>query len=195
MNKKNDIIKIAAELIHTNGYNVTSVNDIMQAAQIGKGQFYYYFSSKQELGIDVIKYCFEQWQNRVIKDNLATNDSPEEKINKMLICAIDIHQKRSSKCGCFFGNLAIELSEHNEVFRKEIYRMFATWTEYLTIVIDELRKNTILPVPMPSNILAQSIVAMLEGGIMLMKNKQDMTPLINTASMIRKILGIKERNI
>ncbi|WP_231037881.1 TetR/AcrR family transcriptional regulator [Pectinatus frisingensis] len=193
MNKKIFIIKTAAELIHTNGYNMTSVSDIMQAAQIGKGQFYYYFESKQELGLTVIDYCFKKWQNRVIKENLATAAPPEEKIDKMLLCTIDIHQKNAGKCGCFFGNLAIELSGHNELFREKIYQMFAEWTKYLTIVIDELRQNTALPIPIQSDILAQSIVAMLEGGIMLMKNKQDITPLINAANMVRKMLGIKER--
>jgi len=191
VNKKIEIIEISAKLIHSNGYESTSIKDIMQAAQIGKGQFYYYFSSKQDLGLAVIDYCFEKWQNRVIKENLATNDAPEVKINRMLICAIDIHQKKASKCGCFFGNLAIELSEHNDLFRERIYRMFALWTKYLKVLIDEWRENNKLPIACDSEILAQSIVALLEGGIMLMKNRQDITPLLNTSLMVRKILGME----
>jgi TetR/AcrR family transcriptional repressor of nem operon len=186
-----EIIEVASYLIHSRGYEATSVQDIMQAAQIGKGQFYYYFPKKQDLGLAVIDYCFTKWEKRVIKENLATDDAPEEKINRMLSCAIAIHQNRVSKCGCFFGNLAIELSEHNEVFREKIYQMFTTWTHYLTVLINEWRRNRELPINCESELLAESIVALLEGSILLMKSRQDITPLLHAALMVKKILGIE----
>jgi TetR/AcrR family transcriptional regulator, transcriptional repressor for nem operon len=189
-NKKLEIIEISAELIHSKGYEKTSIQDILQAAQIGKGQFYYYFSSKQDLGIEVVDYCFEKWNKRVVKGIFESENTPETKIKKMLDCAIDVHQKNGSKCGCFFGNLAIELSEHSDVFRERINRVFETWIHHLAIILDERMREKPLPIQCDSYILAQAIVALVEGGIMLMKNRQDIDPLINVSNVVKKMVGI-----
>jgi TetR/AcrR family transcriptional regulator, transcriptional repressor for nem operon len=190
INKKIYIIEISAKLIHSKGYEKTSIQDILEAAQIGKGQFYYYFDSKQDLGIEVVDYCFEKWNQRVIKDILESEISPKNKIEKMLDCAIDIHTKNGSKCGCFFGNLAIELSEHNEIFRERTNKVFESWITHLAAVLDEIINNENLPIQCDSYTLAHSIVAMLEGGIMLMKNRQDINALICVSDVIKKMVKI-----
>lgn len=190
INKKLQIIEISAKLIHSQGYEKTSIQDILQAAQIGKGQFYYYFSSKQDLGIAVVDYCFEKWNQRVIKNILESEDDPKVKIEKMLECAIDVHTKNGSKCGCFFGNLAVELSEHNEIFREKTNKVFESWTSHLEVVLDELMRKETLPLQCDSHVLAQSIVAMIEGGIMLMKNRQDIAALITVSNVVKKMVCI-----
>jgi len=190
INKKLQIIEISAKLIHSQGYEKTSIQDILQAAQIGKGQFYYYFDSKQDLGIAVVDYCFEKWNQRVIKDILESEADPKAKIEKMLACAIDVHTKNGSKCGCFFGNLAVELSEHNEIFREKTNKVFESWINHLEVVLDELMRQETLPLSCDSHTLAQSIVAMLEGGIMLMKNRQDIAALITVSNVVKKMVCI-----
>jgi len=190
LNKKLQIIEISAKLIHSKGYEKTSIQDILQAAQIGKGQFYYYFSSKQDLGITVVDYCFEKWNQRVIKDILESEADPKVKIEKMLECAIDVHKKNGSKCGCFFGNLAVELSEHSEIFREKTNKVFESWISHLEIVLDELMRQETLPLQCDSHVLAQSIVAMIEGGIMLMKNRQDIAALVTVSNVVKKMVCI-----
>lgn len=190
LNKKLQIIEISAKLIHSKGYEKTSIQDILQTAQIGKGQFYYYFSSKQDLGIAVVDYCFEKWNQRVIKDILESEADPKVKIEKMLACAIDVHTKNGSKCGCFFGNLAVELSEHSEIFREKTNKVFESWISHLEIVLDELMRKETLPLSCDSHTLAQSIVAMLEGGIMLMKNRQDIAALVTVSNVVKKMVCI-----
>ena len=190
-NRKRDIIEITARLMHSKGYGPTSVKDIMEASGIGKGQFYYYFSSKEELGLAVVDYCFEKWQQQVIIGNLAKNEKPQVRMERMFSCMIEVHQSRESKCGCFFGNLAIELSEHNDIFREKIAKMFACWTDELEILIDQWQKDHRTTVEGDSRLLAVNIVALLEGAILLMKNQQSIHPLLQATVMVKKILGMK----
>ena len=190
-NKKNDIIEITARLMHSKGYGATSVKDIMEAAQIGKGQFYYYFSSKDELGLAVVDDCFKKWQQRVVTENLAKNEAPQLRLERMLSSMVEVHQSREQKCGCFFGNLAIELSEHNDIFRQKIAAMFACWTRELEELIGQWQKNRKTPVFADPGFLAANIVALLEGAILLMKNQQRMDPLLEAVSMVKKILGME----
>lgn len=45
--RREDILAVAAELFMRHGYEATAVDQIVRAAEIAKGTFYYYFSSKK----------------------------------------------------------------------------------------------------------------------------------------------------
>lgn len=189
--KREQIIEIAASIVHSKGYESTSINDILHAAQIGKGQFYHYFSSKEEMGLAIVDHCFEKWNHRVIKNILESEKEPKVKINLMLECAVQLHENNGSKCGCFFGNLVIELSEHNEAFREKLNGVFELWINHLKTILDEIMEHEDLPIKVDSHTLAQVIVSMMEGGILLMKNRQDIQVLVNVANVIKKMVNIQ----
>ncbi|MFB4165678.1 TetR/AcrR family transcriptional regulator [Alteribacillus sp. JSM 102045] len=165
--KKHKIISVAAELIHSKGYEATKIRDIMAAADIGKGQFYHYFSSKKELGLAVIEHFVFTWENELIHGILGSDKSSEKKLKEMLEWAVDYHENLPNMFGCPFGNLALEMSEHDEEFRKRINNLFHQWIHCLEGVIKELSGEQ------RALQKAQSLVAQIEGGILLMKNYQD----------------------
>ena len=47
--RKAEILKIAGTLFQSQGYALTSVDEIVRQADIAKGTFYYYFKSKEEV--------------------------------------------------------------------------------------------------------------------------------------------------
>lgn len=53
---KQNLIEIASSLFLKKGYSKTGINEILQVANMSKGSFYFYFSSKKELGMEVAKY-------------------------------------------------------------------------------------------------------------------------------------------
>ena len=54
MSNKENILTKAAELIHTKGYNHTSIKDILAAAAVTKSNFYYHFESKEQLVFEIL---------------------------------------------------------------------------------------------------------------------------------------------
>ncbi|RDU23344.1 TetR/AcrR family transcriptional regulator [Anaerosacchariphilus polymeriproducens] len=50
------LIETAAELFLKNGYSKTGINDILKQTNTTKGSFYFYFSSKKDLGLEVADY-------------------------------------------------------------------------------------------------------------------------------------------
>ena len=47
--RKNELLDTAQMLFYKNGYESTSVADVIDAVNIAKGTFYHYFKSKREL--------------------------------------------------------------------------------------------------------------------------------------------------
>ena len=53
--RREQLIACAARLFAERGYHPTSVSDIVEALGVGKGVFYWYFSSKEELLAELLK--------------------------------------------------------------------------------------------------------------------------------------------
>lgn len=70
---KNKLIECAAELFLKNGYNATGINDILAKTGLPKGSFYFHFSSKKELAIEVAAY-FEKKVGQWIIDTARGKD-------------------------------------------------------------------------------------------------------------------------
>ncbi|GLC88124.1 TetR/AcrR family transcriptional regulator [Lysinibacillus piscis] len=62
--RKRQIIQVARELFIEKGFIETSINDIIQAAQISKGTFYNHFPSKTECLIAILDEGREEASNR-----------------------------------------------------------------------------------------------------------------------------------
>jgi TetR/AcrR family transcriptional regulator, transcriptional repressor for nem operon len=177
LDKRTRIIRKTACLIHSKGYENTSLSDVLTINEIGKGQFYHYFSSKKELGLAVLDDVFAYWNRTLLDDILCSNKPPQLKIIEMLEWMINLQKKNDAKHGCIFGNLAIEMSESDELFREKLKHVFDVWVSKFKDVLRE-----ILPE-------AQASDTELEGGTMLMKNHQDLTILINITEMAKKIIN------
>jgi TetR/AcrR family transcriptional repressor of nem operon len=186
--KREEIIESAAVLMHSKGYENTKLSDILEASQIGKGQFYYYFSSKRDLGLAVIDYFFASFNKELLEDILGSQKSPEIRLNEMLEWVVASHNAIQAKCGCVFGNLALEMSEHDEDFREKVSEVFDAWAEKLKLVLEAMFKSSEPIDQFEIDKLAQGIVAMLEGGILVMKNKQDIDALKNMTELVRYLV-------
>lgn len=51
---KTDILDKGIEMIRTNGYNGTGIQQILKACKIPKGSFYNFFNSKQDFALQAI---------------------------------------------------------------------------------------------------------------------------------------------
>ncbi|MBO4374381.1 MAG: TetR/AcrR family transcriptional regulator [Lachnospiraceae bacterium] len=57
--RKQELLKIAYDMFLSRGYENTSVDEIIETAQIAKGTYYYYFSSKEQMLEEVIEMMIE----------------------------------------------------------------------------------------------------------------------------------------
>lgn len=183
MSKKQEIISASKELIYSKGYQATAISDILLAANIGKGQFYHYFTSKHDLGLAVVEDLVQDWDQRIIIDILQSSFEPVDKLNKMLDRTLAFHT--DNKSGCPMGNIAIEMSEHDEMFRLKVKYFFERWIEAVETILDEMVNKGQLDSTIDPQKNAQAMLAMIEGGILLTKSHQDIRFLKNVMDVIR----------
>lgn len=174
---RQSIIREGARLIHAKGYHHTGLSDILQAAGVPKGSFYFYFKSKDDFGLAVID-SFWEIIHAMADTCLTGKDTPPlKRLAHFMDTYQDIFEKMDLRCGCPIGNLMQEMSDLSEPFREKVSDIYARMREPVRQCLIEAQERGELPAGMDAGETAQFILDSWEGAIMHMKLVKSSAPL------------------
>lgn len=189
MKSKEKIIQTATYLFHKNGYQTTTVDEIAQTTGVTKSNLYYHFKSKEELALEALDMRMKQFESDVIFSTLREISlSPKKRLQLFYNRVANFHRSLECRYGCPFGNLAIEMSDVSEKFRKRLSVFFRNWEKAIEKCIDEgIRKGEFRGDINPK-LAAQLILSQVEGAIMMVKTHKTLEPITSGAKAILKLL-------
>jgi AcrR family transcriptional regulator len=85
--RRAQLIAFATERFATHGYHPTSVADIVDGLGVGKGVFYWYFSSKEELFIEILRTAQTDMRRRQQRE-ITDVDDPVERLQRGVRAAV-----------------------------------------------------------------------------------------------------------
>ncbi|WP_337287636.1 TetR/AcrR family transcriptional regulator [Candidatus Methylomirabilis sp.] len=185
---KDHIIETASRLVHLRGFNHTSIGEILEESGVGKGSFYYYFKSKEELGYAIIESNFRRFSEEVTGKAFGNNKDALTQLHDFLDILFDIHQKRNCAGGCRLGNMAMEMSDIHEEFRRRFQEGFDGWEAQITAILRKAHINGQLADHADLPALAQFIIASVEGAILLTKVKKDISILEHCFTELKRYI-------
>ncbi|HYB71214.1 MAG TPA: TetR family transcriptional regulator C-terminal domain-containing protein [Candidatus Bathyarchaeia archaeon] len=173
---RDQILDAAARLIHVKGYHATSLDDVLREGGVGKGNFYYYFKSKEDLGYAILDRAARGLVERSLGPAFADQEaSPLDQIRAFLNRVLESQRQRKCVGGCVMGNLASELSDVHEGFRQRLAGIFDIWRSHMADALGRAQAcGQIRPAADVSR-LAQFLVAGIEGAMLLSKVSKDIT--------------------
>ena len=173
---RDQILNAATRLIHVQGYQSTSLDDVLRESGVGKGNFYYYFKSKEDLGYAIIDRTTRAFVERSLGPAFAdTEADPIAQIHAFLDRVLDAQRQRNCVGGCVMGNLASELSDVHEGFRQRLAGIFDIWRTHLAEAVGRGQLRGRLRADVDASRVAQFLVAGVEGAILLSKVTKDIT--------------------
>ena len=185
--KRDHIIQIASELVYFKGFNNTSVDDVLQKSGVKKGNFYFYFKSKEELGFAVLECHLERLRRQFFLPAVESDNPPLEKLLRIFdgmearLTETDFHG------GCPFGNMALELSDIHEGFRAKLQAVFREMVDIFYQLLLEASAEFREEVDLHE--VSQMLVAGLEGAIMLSKVNREIGPMRNCTKQLKGYLA------
>ncbi|MFW6414884.1 MAG: TetR/AcrR family transcriptional regulator [Thermodesulfobacteriota bacterium] len=198
MNSKNKgeftrekILSRAIPLINAKGISNTSMNDIIESTGVKKGNLYFHFSSKEDLGLALIREAKQEYF-RYINSRIC-GDTPLQQLDSILEAIVDFHASKGFIGGCIFGNTALEMGDSNDKFSTVIAEIFREWVSLMSGYIDEAKQFGELRLQFDSVQIARHIVAVLEGGVMMARLSKDKNDLLDCVKVLRSFLGISGR--
>jgi len=188
---RDQILDAAARLIHLQGYHCTTLDDVLRESGVGKGNFYYYFKSKEELGYAIIDRVMHGFIIRTLEPVFEdTGADPIIQIHAFLDRALENQRQRNCVGGCPIGNLASELSDVHEGFRQRLAMIFDVWRSTLTQALARFRATGQAPADFDPSAVAQFLVAALEGAILLTKVTKDIAIMERCVEQLKQHLTL-----
>lgn len=171
------IIEAGADLVHRQGFHRTGLKDILEAAGVPKGSFYFYFRSKDDFGLAMIEHHARRMSG-VARDLLfASCLPPLERLARFFALLRGKFEEAGCLCGCPIGNLAQEMSDLSPAMREAISRCFAGLARMLAGVLEEAVGRGELPRDLDPEQTAAFLVDAWEGAILRMKAEKSVEPL------------------
>jgi AcrR family transcriptional regulator len=167
------LLQAAFREVHRYGFQSAGIDTILAATNVSKGALYYHFESKEALGYAII----EEIVAKLTRDRwmLPLQRSKDRNPIDTLIGAVRAipHRPRDVKRGCPLVNLAQEMSQLDEQFRKRLERIFHAWREGVAMALRRGQSQGIVRRDLVPEETASFLIAMVEGYEVLAKNAQD----------------------
>jgi len=191
---RDQILDAAARLIHLRGYHGTSLDDVLRESGVGKGNFYYYFRSKEDLGFAIIDRVVERFLERTLDPAFVDlTADPLDQVRAFLDRLLEVQRQRNCVGGCPMGNLASELSDVHEGFRQRLADIFERWRVTLATTLERGRGSGRLRADLDAASAAGFVVAALEGAILMAKVTKDISVMEKCVNELKHHLTLYAR--
>ena len=167
------IVAAAAGLIYERGVAGTTFEDVRTSAEVSGSQLSHYFAGKDELVQAVIDH-----QADIIVSNQEQADlGTTEGIKAWRDMVIAAARSTGGKGGCPLGSLGGQLAETDSEARALIAAGFARWSAVIGDGLRSLQAAGQLPAGVTPDDLAVTLLAALQGGLLLAQVQRDTRPL------------------
>ena len=175
------------ELFTTQGYEATSVADILKRAGVNSGSLYYFFDSKEDLLVAGLEFFQTLLYPVVMEPAFAREHDPIERIFAVLA---DYRQRLITthlNYECPIGKLALEVAHHSPEARKRIAANFAAWRDHIRDCLDRAADR--LPSSVDRTGLASFVLTTMEGAVMQARTHRDISLYDSSISNLRAYFG------
>lgn len=138
------ILEAAYDQIYKRGFQQTSIDNIMAEANITKGAFYYYFRSKDQMGIAVINEIVGPGLTHDFTLELYSVLDPMDAIYQAIHTLLLGQKSLNDARGCPVSNFIQEMTPWHTQFSGELTNITRQWTQAIARKIEEGKANTLV---------------------------------------------------
>jgi TetR/AcrR family transcriptional repressor of nem operon len=176
MDAKNRILKAGARIVLEKGFCDTGLAEVLEAAKVPKGSFYFHFKNKEDFGLQLVDTYAETlkagWKKIVGDENLPHL----ERIRGLFRWQTELFRKNDFKGGCPIGNLSLEMGDRSPSFRKKLGRVFSELKKELAFQLDQAREKGEMAGPIDLEETADFILSSWQGALVQMKVAKSTIP-------------------
>jgi TetR/AcrR family transcriptional repressor of nem operon len=176
---RNNLLQVGLRRIRSIGYASTGVKEILDEADVPKGSFYHYFSSKEAFAKEVLELYVRGENERaakILRDGKAT---PLKRLRRYFEELIAIYGPPAEMSGCLIGNLTLEMADQSDSIRSVLHLSFANWQTAIANVLQEAIGRGDLAQSSKPQDLAAFLLNSYQGALLRSKADRSRKPLEN----------------
>ncbi|KAF2336868.1 TetR/AcrR family transcriptional regulator [Flavobacterium daemonense] len=185
---KQFIIEQTAAIFNMKGYSGTSMSDITDATGLTKGSIYGNFENKDEVAVAAFKFNVKKLQ-----DAFSQEIDKQTTFKGKLLAYPKLYSEyanlKVTKGGCPILNTATESDDTHPVLKKYAERTLTYWKEKIMFFINKgIEAGEFKAKSIDVERTALTIIALIEGAIMISKLTGNLKDLSNIMSSVNKIV-------
>lgn len=168
-----EILETGQELLRTQGYNNTGVEEVLKACGIPKGSFYNFFKNKEDFSIQSLDW-YGETQYQHVQQILDNNElSPMERLKDFYNSNAKANIEENCANGCLIGNLSLEMGGINDNIAAAADRNMKRILSLISACIREGQKRGEIRDDYPAEDLANYLHNSFYGTLMRTKASKD----------------------
>jgi TetR/AcrR family transcriptional repressor of nem operon len=167
------LLQAAFRQVYRYGFQSAGIDTILAATNVTKGALYHHFDSKEALGLAIIEEIVATFpRDRWLLPLQRSKDKDPVDALIGIVRAIPARPK-DLRGGCPLVNLAQEMSQLDEQFRKRLERIFHAWQEGVALALRRGQYQGTVRRDLVPEETASFLIAMVDGYEVMAKNAQD----------------------
>jgi TetR/AcrR family transcriptional repressor of nem operon len=161
---KEKLVRAARNLMLAQGYPITSVDDIIEAAGVSKGSFYHYFDSKEELALTAM-HEFLADGAALMMDGPFRDIADARKRSIAFLKHVESVAMRLWNHGCLLVMFSVELAGTSPRVREETSAVLLDLIDRVGAILRPLTKEGGGNMPMTASAMANMYMAVIDGSL------------------------------
>lgn len=155
------IVDAADYLFYSRGYNQTSFSDISDETGIPRGNFYYYFKTKEDILAAVVDARLVEFKEMLQSCEKSTSD-PLQRLHALTQFPLQ-HEAQLLQYGCPIGSLSSELvkEQDTEISQARLTAVFDLLKSWIEEQLSKLGQDS------RSDEIAKDLLAKMQGVILI----------------------------
>jgi len=160
---RDDILNTAMHLFSLHGYHSTSTNDIIEAAAISKGAFYYHFKSKEDLALNILDRLQDEIQENILAPILASSQ-PESIFDVLADSVNDLTGNNTDCHRRLLTRFTLEMSNDESELAQRISQTTDWLSHQIADIVQRSYENRTIKSHLAAQTVADILVAIWYGG-------------------------------
>jgi TetR/AcrR family transcriptional regulator, transcriptional repressor for nem operon len=174
------IVDAAAQLIYERGVAGTTLEDVRAAAEVSGSQLSHYFADKDGL----VQAVIDRHADAITATTEQAGLGTPEGLRAWRDLVIAEAARDGGQGGCPLGSLGSQLAETDAQARAQVATGFGRWSAALTEGLRALHAEGHLPPGLNPDDLAVTVLAALQGGLLLAQVQRDTRPLDTLLALV-----------
>lgn len=167
------MINKAQKRLWMQGYEGTSLNQVVNDAGVSKGAFFHYYPNKYAISEQVITKYVNEHLLQTLDENMKDVFSVKNGLLDWMMGFYQSFEAQNWQGGCLLGNMALELSDQNTAARESISQHFLNLENALAGYLKPLEREGKLLIERRQ--LSRLLIACIQGITMMVKVHKDDT--------------------
>jgi TetR/AcrR family transcriptional repressor of nem operon len=152
-----------------NGFDGIGLNAILDASDVPKGSFYYFFKSKEAFAgaiLDEYERIYVELRNDILGD---LSHSPLQRLKNYFDEVERIHRAETPLGGCLYGVLSQTAATRSPAFKAKLAQVFFRWETQLCALLEEAQSAGEVDPSLDTREAAAFLIDAYEGMLVRMK--------------------------